>query len=484
MPAFRLPDLRLPAPRSAVLAALLQAFAATATAAETLEDAMLAAMRHYPPVLAEAARRKAAHAGIDVARAGYMPRVTASGDVGVASGDRGLSAGSGASSLGSVGSPFGTDWTTRWGYSVMAEQPIFDGLRTRSAVSEAQAGADAATAQVRVVEQMVLMEAVTVFADLLRDRDVEALRERDAAALAEQVVAMRERAARGEAVATDVAQTRARHAQALAELITARASVAARKSEYARVIGRAPGKLVRPRLAEARLPASVEAVVASAGANHPVAIAAGFREDASRHTIDRFRADAMPQVKLRGGVEGDRAFSGPAPGRDSASASVRVTVPLLDGGETAARVEQARQLNRSLAEDSRGVRDRLNAGAVAAWTGLSAARDRIAIERRAVTDYEQAVAGLQEEIRLGQRSVIELLDARRDLVNAKVRVVNGERELIVASYALLSAAGILRAPGSASAGTSAATAPARDGWAAGTVVRSEAARKRSSGSAP
>lgn len=445
---------------------------------------MLAAMRHYPPVLAEAARKQAAHAGIAVARAGYMPRVTAAGDIGAARGDLGLSAGSGASSLGSVGSSLGTDWTTRWGYSVMAEQPIFDGFRTHSAVAEAQAGADAATAQVRVVEQMVLMEAVAVFADLLRDRDVEALRERDAAALAEQVASMRERATRGEASATDVAQTRARHAQALAELITARASVAARLTEYARVIGRAPGKLVRPRPSETRLPASVEAVAASAIANHPVAIAAGFREDASRHAIDRRRADVLPQVKLRGGVEGDRAFSGSTPGRDSASASLRVTVPLFDGGETAARVEQARHVNRSLAEDSRGVRDRLHAGAVTAWTGLSAARERVEIERRAVADYEQAVAGLQEEIRLGQRSVIDLLDARRDLVNAKVRVAGGERELIVASYVLLSAAGILHPPDAAPVNKSAATAPARDGWAVRTVVRQDAPSKRPSKSSP
>lgn len=450
--------------------AVLTLFAASAARSETLHDAMISAMKHYPPVMAEAARRDAARAGIDIARAGWLPRVTASGDVGAASGDRGLSAGSGNGALGTVGSPFGTDMATRWGYAVMAEQPVFDGFRTKSAVAEAQSGASAASEQTRVVEQLVLMETVTVFADLLRDLDIEKLRERDVAALGKHVASLRERAARGDAGLADVAQGRARYAQALAELITARANVSARNAEYKRVVGRPPGRLVRPSMPRSALPASLEAVIASAYENHPVAAAAGFKEEASRHAIERQRADALPQVKLRGGVEGDHAFSG-VNGRNAASVSMRVTVPLYDGGETAARVEQARHVSRSLAEESRGVRDRLYAGATTAWTGLAAARERIEVERKAVAETEQAVAGLNEEVRLGQRSIVDLLDAQRDLVNAQIRVASSERELIVTSYALLSAAGTLtiahlRAPPETK------PTPSTTGvWSASTVVR-------------
>lgn len=460
--------------------AVVGVLAPAAAVAETLEQAMIAAMRHYPPVLAEAARKQAAQAGVAAARAGWLPRVTASGDIGAASGDRGLAAGTGFSGLGSVGSPLGTDLTTRWGYSLLAEQTIFDGYRTRSAVAEAQAGAEAAGAQVRIVEQMVLMEAVTVYADLLRDREVEALRARDAASMAEQVASMRERSARGEASATDVALTRARHAQSMAELITARASVAVRVAEYQRVIGRPPGSLIRPRPAEARLPASLDATVASANMIHPVAIAAGFREDASRHAVDRQRADSMPQVKLRGGIEGDHGFSSNATSRDAASVSLRVTVPLYDGGETASRVEQARHVNRSLAEERRGIRDRLSVGAVAAWTGLAAARERSVVERRAVADSEQAVAGLTEELRIGQRSVLDLLDAKRDLVNARVRVAGSEREVTVAFYALLSAAGTLTTP-EVGAEKSATKAAKKKNSASTMLVSPEAPRQPASG---
>ena len=51
--------------------------------------------------------------------------------------------------------------------------------------------------------------------------------------------------------------------------------------------------------------------------------------------------------------------------------------------------------------------------------------------------------GLREEVRLGQRSQIDLLDAQRELVASEVRVANSDHDHIVAAYTLLSAAGLL-----------------------------------------
>ena len=461
--------------RALAIGAMAIALCSSPTFADTLPEAMAAALRHYPPILAEGARKEAARIGIDVARSGYHPRVTASGDIGAASGNRGLAAGGGGSTLGDPGSPFGTDWTSRWGYALQAEQPLYDGFRTRSAVAEAQAGAEGAGAQVRLTEQVVLLETVAVYADLLRDRDVEALRTRDVAALAEHVKSAVARAERGEASVTDVAQARARHAQAIADLITTRASAEVRAAEYVRVIGRAPGKLSRPNPPGAMLPRSRDASVASAIAKHPMAATVVFKEEASRHAVERQRADGLPQVKLRGGIEGDRALSGASPGRDSASIALRVTVPLYDGGESDARVRQAQQVNRGLAEDARGVRDRLQAGAVTAWTGLAAARERIAVERNALAEVRRALEGVREEIRLGQRSIIDGLDAQREVVTGEVRVATGARELLVAHYALLSAAGVLSYDAIV-AETAPQPAGATKGWGGTTVEKAEPKR--------
>ena len=196
--------------------------------AETLSQAMQSAAKVSPALRAEQYRSRAARAGIDVASAGFYPRVSASGDIGFTTGNYGL----GTSS--SAGGAFGDSSGTRWGYSVSAEMPLFDGWRTKSAVGEARASADGASAQVFVTEATVLLEAVVAFADVFRDRRVETLRNNNRLAVEEEVKATTNRMRHGTATETDVAQARARHAQAIADLIIARSDAKAGIAEYRR----------------------------------------------------------------------------------------------------------------------------------------------------------------------------------------------------------------------------------------------------------
>ena len=433
------------ASRKRVLLAALLLPLTTPVSAETLAEAMAAAAAHHPTLRAEKARNQAAHVGIDIARSGYYPRVNASGDIGAASGSRGLYAGSDGG-VGNSGSRALNDgWGGRWGYSLSAEQPLFDGWRTQSAVAEAHSGAEAATSQVRVAEQSVLLEAVIAFADVVRDRQIEALRTRSRAMLEEEVTAALERMKHKAGTETDVAQTRARHAQAIADLIVAKAETKVSLAEYERVVGRPPRKLDRPKVPESLLPNSIETAVASATSFNPATATAASREEASRHTIDRLAADGLPQVKLRGGIDGERSLSSgnDERDRDSASIAVRVTVPLFDGGESSARVQQARHINVSLAEEARAVRERVHASVTGAWARTVASRQRLAFEQQSVESSRKALDGVREEIRLGHRATVEGLDAQRELTASEVRLAASERDLIVSAYALIATTGQL-----------------------------------------
>ncbi len=448
-------------------------------AAETLGQAMQSALAHHPKLMAEAARERAARAGIDVARSGYFPRIHAAGDLGASSGRQGLNAGAADRTGVASAQAFDRGWGGAWGASVSAEQPIFDGNRTSSAVAEARSSATAARAQVSVAEQSVLLEAVTVFADVLTDRRIEALRQSNVVALntAMQAAVQRDRSRAG--TRTDVVQAKARREQAVADLIAARAQTQASIAEYARVIGRKPGDLTRPHAPVSLLPKSREHSVTTAMAANPATLVALGREAASRHAIDKLNADRLPQIKLRGGLETDRRITGQSGDSSSGSVSLRVVVPLYDGGETQSRVRQARQLNASLMEDARDVRDRVRSGAEAAWARHAAARERIISERRAVAANREALEGIREGIRLGQRSILEGLDAQREMVAAQVRLETGERDVIVSAYALLAATGRLTAStpaegkgaakGIATTAATVSSAPRRD-WSSVTRV--------------
>ncbi len=395
---------------------------------------MTQAWTHHPVLMAERARKRAADAGIDIARSGYFPEVNASGEIATANGTLLGNAPQSRSS---------TDWNSTATYSVSAEQTLFDGFRTSSSVDEALAEAGSAAASVLDTERSVLLEAVRVYADVLRDREIQSLRKRDVSMLDEQAKAAQQSLAKGVGTLTDVAQTRARRAQATADLITAMAESEVSAAEYERVVGHAPSKLKRPTVPKSLLPASLQAAIQSADQLDPATQRAELRAKASHAAIDRVSADALPQVKARASLEGNRGLLNTGEDRDVASVGVRVSVPLFDGGKNRARVAQAKELNTALSEEARGSQARARVAAVSAWKRLAAVRARLNSERDAVEQNRKALDGIREGVRLGQRSTIETLDAHRDVVAAQIRVSSTERDLLLSAYTLLATTGLL-----------------------------------------
>ena len=56
-----------------------------------------------------------------------------------------------------------------------------------------------------------------------------------------------------------------------------------------------------------------------------------------------------------------------------------------------------------------------------------------------------ALAGVREEERVGQRTLLDVLNAEQELLNSEVNLATDQRNLVVASYAVLSTIGRLNA---------------------------------------
>jgi outer membrane protein len=58
---------------------------------------------------------------------------------------------------------------------------------------------------------------------------------------------------------------------------------------------------------------------------------------------------------------------------------------------------------------------------------------------------QTALTGVREEEKVGQRTLLDVLNAEQELLNAQVQLVTDERNLVVAGYTVLSAIGRLDA---------------------------------------
>jgi outer membrane protein len=399
-----------------------------AASADTLKQALAGAYKYNPLLDAERARTRAVDEEVPRALAGYRPVVSGSADAGVVN-----SQSSPSSSTGGQTNPRG--------YSVSATQPIFRGFRTLNNVGVAESTVRASRQTLRAQEQSVLQDAVTAYMDVVRDQSLVRLRENNVTVLTRELKATQDRFAVGEVTRTDVAQAESRRATSVATLDLARGNLKTSRANYERIIGRPPSNLAEPRVPESLLPKSVTDAVAQATRENPAVVGALYREQAARQQVDLIWGELLPTMQIEANYSKRFEPSRATDESETTSLIGRLNVPIYEGGEVYARVRQAKHTHVSRLQEVEQNRTQVTATTVSAWSTLQAVRARLQSDQIAVNSSETALNGVREEEKVGQRTLLDVLNAEQERLNAQVQLVTDQRDLIVSAYAVLVAIG-------------------------------------------
>jgi outer membrane protein len=399
--------------------------------AETIFQALTAAYQFNPRLDAARATQRATDEEVPRALSGYRPVITGSADTSYQNTTtRPPSASSGESNP--------------RGYQVGMVQPLFRGFRTVNAVNAAEAQVRAGRETLRTTEQIVLLEAVTAFCDVVRDTAIVRLRENNVTVLTRDLKATQDRFNVGEVTRTDVAQAQARRAAAVAALDLARANLKTSRATFERVIGHPPSHLVEAR-ATNLIGKSLAENIEIALRESPSVVAALYAEQAARFTIDLVRGELLPTAQLEADYS-KRFDSSPLVDQvETTTVTGRVTVPFYTGGEVQARVRQAKHTHVQRLQEIEQARTEVQERVVTAWSQLQAAKAAVDSDRTAVEANRIALAGVREEERVGQRTLLDVLNAEQELLNSEVNLVTDQRNVVVASYTVLSTIGRLNA---------------------------------------
>ncbi len=419
---------------AAALAGVLAMAVPGGATAETLKQALNAAYKFNPRLDAARALQRATDEEVPRALSGYRPSVAGSADTTY---ERTKTTSS--SILGT-----NREESNPRGYAVGLTQPIFRGFRTKNAVSLAEATVRAGWEGLRTTESSVLLEAVTAYLDVVRDQAILTLRENNVTVLTRDLSATQARFQAGEVTRTDVEQAKARRAGAVAALDLARANLRTSRAIFERVIGHPPSKLIEPR-PSTLVPKGLGDSTEIASRESPAMVAALYREQAARFNIDLIRGELLPTVQLEANYA--RRFDPQTNIEDAESTTVtgRLTVPFYTGGEVEARVRQAKQTHVQRLQEIEQARTEVQAQVVTAWSQLQAAKAAVESDLVAVTANRVALAGVREEERVGQRTLLDVLNAEQELLNSEVTLATDRRNVVVASYALVAAIGRLNA---------------------------------------
>ena len=411
---------------SAAAASLMAAPAS----ADTLREALVSAYRTNPTLTGQRESLKSNDASVAIARAAGRPTISAT--VGV---NRDLTR-SGILDVGGKGPNLsvGADLSV----------PLFNGGSVRNNIRAAQTRVEAGRATLRAVEGDIFVQAVSAYMDVIRDRAIVELNQNQVKVLGTNLQATSDRFEIGDLTRTDVAQSEARLELSRSRLSEAEGRRTASEATYRQVIGHAPGVL-QPPPPLPPLPASAEEAVRIALVSNPDLIASTGQARAAGYDVNVARASRLPTINgvvsetyvdALGGSNGTGSSSG-----SQTTAGLNARIPIFQGGLPSARIRQAQALEGQLLEQVIGTERAVVAATRSAFAVYEAAKKAIQSNSVAVKANELALEGARAEQSVGTRTVLDVLNAEQELLNAQVELVTAKRDAYVAGFQLLNAMG-------------------------------------------
>ncbi len=330
-------------------------------------------------------------------------------------------------------------------FGVTLAQPLFRGFRSLNQVRVAEATVRAGRESLRNIEQTVLLAAATAYMDVVRDQAIVKLRENNVKVLSNQLKATQDQFAVGEVTRTDVAQAEGRRAGSLADLEVAKANLKNSRATYERVVGSPPSNLSEPREPSRLMPKSLPEATSTASRENPLVVNALYLEQAGRYTIEQIRGELLPTLSLNASYARSFDTSRAVDQSDARTISTTMTVPIYSGGDIEARVRAAKHTHVARIQQIEQVRTEQIALVVGTWARYQAAKAQTLSTAAQIRANQTALTGVREEYRVGQRTLLDVLNSEQELLNAQVLEVTARRDAVVQAYTLLQTVGRMSA---------------------------------------
>ena len=400
--------------------------------AQTLPEALAGAYATNPTLRAARAELRAVNEGVPQALANWRP-------------DLSLTGSAGKQRIDSQTRTTSTDEnTTPLEATARLIQPLYRGGRTIAATARAEHEVRSQRSTLHSVEQLVLQSAVAAYMDVWRDHAEIEFNKNNERVIARQLEAAQDRFTVGEVTRTDVAQSETRLAVATADRIAAEGALKSSRAVYAEIIGGQAGVLQAPGQA-AGLPANLKAVIELSLSQNPNILAASFAERAAQRRVREVFGELLPSVQLNASVSHSEETNSRSGESDRAQILAEVTIPLYQQGAVSSRVREAKQTANQRRIEVEESRRRTEQEAISAWEGLQTARAQIRSFEFGVRSAEIALEGVRQENAVGARTILDILDAEQELLDAQVDLVRAERDETVAEHLVLGAIGRLTA---------------------------------------
>ena len=340
-----------------------------------------------------------------------------------------------------------TSYATNQTYSVGLRQAIYQRASLLQ-LEQADSSIAQANAQLAAAQQDLLLRVTTRYFLVLGALDNLEFVQADKAAIGRTLEQAQKRFEVGLAAITDTLDAQARYDIAVSDEINAEKLLDDAREALREVTGELP---VDPEILQSEIPllkpdpADQDEWVTAAIDQNPLLLAAIAATQVAKQEIQVQNSGHYPSLDLTADYSyRDTQFGGfNALERNDSAIGLELTVPIYQGGLITSRTRQSRYSYTQTREEQEKQLRSTERSARDTYRGVISGISKVEALQNAVVSNEKAVEAAEAGFEVGTRSIVDVLDAQRELLRARRDYARSRYDYLLDTLRLKQAAGIL-----------------------------------------
>ena len=321
--------------------------------------------------------------------------------------------------------------------SIVLTQLLFDGGSRRSQVRAAQENTLAAKYRFANVQQVIILGTIESYINVLRFSKLQQLARGNIEAHVTALNKVTKRFKAGAGRSSDIELATARLALARATLQTVTDSYNSAHFNFIRLTGITPKNLQPITLPSKRLPHTLSYAERLGIRNNPAIREAQAQIRSAHENITRAKTAFYPRFNLNLSTNHNMDIGGIQGSNNSQQATIEMNYNLLNGGADQAATKAAIQEHINSQENYMNTRRSVLEKIRVTWHSFKINKKRIPYLKVHFAAMKKTASNYREQFKLGQRSLLDELNADTEAFNAENNVVDAKYQLIISAYALL-----------------------------------------------
>ena len=327
--------------------------------------------------------------------------------------------------------------------SIVITQKLFQGISNAKKFRKA---VEISRYELKEVEQQILFKTIEVFTEvMLFEKQV--LINKDNLDLSDKQVELdKARYNKGLAKLSDLAQSESSLASAKAKLLSSQNELQNSKNNFKNIVGYKPYDLKITNLKNVLIPSSLNETTNLANKKNIQLIIAELKVKKATHELNSDLENAYsPKASISLKVSESDEFSSTVDKRTQTRALAEVSIPIYSGGKNLSIVKEKRALKISSELDLVDIKNNTDKISSTAWSNFKLSQSKLDLAKAQLKAAEIAYEGITQEYESGQRTTLDVLNSRIFLLDAKLNLINSERNEILSKFTLLKVTGNLNA---------------------------------------